>query len=181
MASTANSNAPPLSCCTTGHLSPHPSIPMSPSAISPSRTASATFLSRAASFPPPSTRLTPPSPPQLSPTGSNNKDPKRTCSCSPTNHPGSFRCGFHRSSAPQTPKKSSKENVSPMSSVRPALDLRKLAMTNSAARLVGGSAAGGAELVKKAYSSLMISPSLRHLRRRANFQPRHSCLSVVSN
>lgn len=90
---------------------------------------------------------------------------KRTCMCSPTTHPGSFRCSLHknfgsRSVAPYPPNR---------------LNARRSAMTNSLVRI------GGVEgdLVKRALSAL-IRPSSHQQRRRADFQPRPSRLSVMS-
>ncbi|XP_054820854.1 uncharacterized protein LOC129319806 [Prosopis cineraria] len=90
---------------------------------------------------------------------------KRTCLCSPTTHPGSFRCSLHkafasRSVAPYSPNK---------------LNARRSAMTNS---LVGICGVDG-NLVNRALSA-MIRPSSHQQRRRADFQPRPSRLSVMS-
>lgn len=90
---------------------------------------------------------------------------KRTCLCSPTTHPGSFRCSLHkafasRSVAPYSPNK---------------LNARRSAMTNS---LVGICGVDG-NLVNRALSAL-IRPSSHQQRRRADFQPRPSRLSVMS-
>ncbi|KAL4284490.1 hypothetical protein GQ457_16G004720 [Hibiscus cannabinus] len=95
------------------------------------------------------------------------QQPKRTCMCSPTNHPGSFRCSLHKSF----------NNSQSMSGYAPSnrLNARRSAMTNSLVRI------GGVEgdLVKRALSAL-IRPSSHQQRRRAAFQPRPSRLSVMS-
>ncbi|XP_028790160.1 uncharacterized protein LOC114746140 [Neltuma alba] len=90
---------------------------------------------------------------------------KRTCMCSPTTHPGSFRCSLHKGFASRS--------VGPYSPNR--LNARRSAMTNSLVRI------GGVEgdLVKRALSAL-IRPSSHQQRRRADFQPRPSRLSVMS-
>ncbi|KDP30200.1 hypothetical protein JCGZ_16982 [Jatropha curcas] len=92
--------------------------------------------------------------------------PKRTCMCSPTSHPGSFRCSLHKGF-----NNSSSANYS--SNTR--LNARRSAMTNSLVRI------GGVEgdLVKRALSAL-IRPSSHQQRRRGAFQPRPSRLSVMS-
>ncbi|KDP37028.1 hypothetical protein JCGZ_06084 [Jatropha curcas] len=96
---------------------------------------------------------------------------KRTCACSPTTHPGSFRCAFHR--ALMRNNGYSTQSASYHSSSR--LNFRRSAMTNSLVRIGGVEG----ELVKRALSAL-IRPSSHQLRRRADFQPRPSRLSVMS-
>ncbi|KAK8967088.1 hypothetical protein KSP40_PGU015060 [Platanthera guangdongensis] len=76
----------------------------------------------------------------------------RTCLCSPTTHPGSFRCSLHK-----------------------GLNARRSAMTNSLVRI----ATVEGELVKRALSAL-IRPSSHHQRRRQDFQPRPSRLFIMS-
>ncbi|PIN23130.1 hypothetical protein CDL12_04147 [Handroanthus impetiginosus] len=96
---------------------------------------------------------------------------KRTCLCSPTTHPGSFRCALHKNSfgggggggnhsIPYSPNR---------------LNMRRSAMTNSLVRI--GTVEG--DLVKRALAAL-IRPSSHQQRRRADFQPRPSRLSVMS-
>ncbi|KAE8718747.1 exosome complex component RRP42 [Hibiscus syriacus] len=96
-----------------------------------------------------------------------SKQPKRTCMCSPTTHPGSFRCSLHKSFG----------NSHSGSSYAPSnrLNARRSAMTNSLVRI------GGVEgdLVRRALSAL-IRPSSHQQRRRSAFQPRPSRLSVMS-
>eukprot|EP01018_Ginkgo_biloba_P015968 Gb_29842 [translate_table: standard] len=88
--------------------------------------------------------------------------PKRTCMCSPTTHPGSFRCSLHRN-----------KNASPSPHSR--LNAKRSSMTNSLVRI--GTVEG--ELVKRALSAL-IRPSSHQARRRLNFQPRPSRLSHMT-
>lgn len=96
--------------------------------------------------------------------------PKRTCMCSPTTHPGSFRCSLHKGvgfgGSPSSSNYSSNNN---------RLNARRSAMTNSLVRI------GGVEgdLVRRALASL-IRPSSHQQRRRSAFQPRPSRLSVMS-
>ncbi|XP_044464845.1 uncharacterized protein LOC123195251 [Mangifera indica] len=98
----------------------------------------------------------------------NQAKPKRTCMCSPTTHPGSFRCSLHKNF---NSSQSQVSNYSPNN----RLHARRSAMTNSLVRI------GGVEgdLVKRALSAL-IRPSSHQQRRRAAFQPRRSRLSAMS-
>ncbi|XP_060205236.1 uncharacterized protein LOC132633058 [Lycium barbarum] len=93
---------------------------------------------------------------------------KKTCMCSPTTHPGSFRCSLHKNMS---------QSHSNSSSYRSSyqLNMRRSAMTNSLVRI--GTVEG--DLVKRALAAL-IRPSSHHLRRRDDFQPRPSRLSVMS-
>ncbi|KAL5574524.1 hypothetical protein UlMin_016223 [Ulmus minor] len=94
---------------------------------------------------------------------------KRTCMCSPTSHPGSFRCSLHKNS-----KRGGHDHVSSCHSSS-RLNCRRSAMTNSLVRI------GGVEgdLVKRALSAL-IRPSSHQQRRREAFRPRPSRLSAMS-
>jgi len=87
--------------------------------------------------------------------------------CSPTTHPGSFRCALHKNVGNTA---SSSIAYSPN-----RLNMRRSAMTNSLVRIntVEG------DLVKRALAAL-IRPSSHHHRRRAAFQPRPSRLSNMS-
>ncbi|CAL5339509.1 unnamed protein product [Camellia sinensis] len=89
---------------------------------------------------------------------------KRTCMCSPTNHPGSFRCSLHKNFSNQTVSYPSNR-----------LNARRSAMTNSLVRI--GTVEG--DLVKRALSAL-IRPSSHQQRRRSGFRPRQSRLSNMS-
>lgn len=92
---------------------------------------------------------------------------KRTCMCSPTTHPGSFRCAMHKSLG--------NSNQSTISYSPNRLNMRRSAMTNSLVRI--GTVEG--DLVKRALAAL-IRPSSHHLRRRGAYEPRPSRLSVMS-
>ncbi|XP_061991087.1 uncharacterized protein LOC133709377 [Rosa rugosa] len=96
-------------------------------------------------------------------------NPKRTCMCSPTSHPGSFRCSLHKNCGSHV----SSSSAAPYSQNR--LNARRSAMTNSLVRI------GGVEgdLVKRALAAL-IRPSSHSQRRRADFRPRPSRLSTMS-
>ncbi|XP_042381660.1 uncharacterized protein LOC121974587 [Zingiber officinale] len=93
---------------------------------------------------------------------------RRTCLCSPSTHPGSFRCHLHKglngggSAAASSPSN--------------RLNARRSAMANSLVRI--GAVEG--EWVKRALSAL-IRPSSHQQRRRGAFQPRPSRLSRMSN
>ncbi|KAK8950806.1 hypothetical protein KSP39_PZI003734 [Platanthera zijinensis] len=91
----------------------------------------------------------------------------RTCLCSPTTHPGSFRCSLHKGLNHQP--------AALISSPSSRLNARRSAMTNSLVRI----ATVEGELVKRALSAL-IRPSSHHQRRRQDFQPRPSRLFVMS-
>ncbi|KAB1204658.1 hypothetical protein CJ030_MR8G012730 [Morella rubra] len=94
--------------------------------------------------------------------------PKKTCMCSPTSHPGSFRCSLHKN----VPHGSGSHNGGPIPTNR--LNMRRSAMTNSLVRIGGVEG----EWVKRALTAL-IRPSSHHLRRRSDFQPTPSRLSVM--
>ncbi|KAL5697801.1 hypothetical protein ACHQM5_028915 [Ranunculus cassubicifolius] len=91
---------------------------------------------------------------------------KKTCMCSPTNHPGSFRCSLH---------KNINNNNQAASYTSNRLNARRSAMANSLVRI--GTVEG--DLVKRALAAL-IRPSSHSQRRRAAFQPRLSRLSIMS-
>ncbi|KAJ0984796.1 hypothetical protein J5N97_003152 [Dioscorea zingiberensis] len=92
---------------------------------------------------------------------------RRTCMCSPTNHPGSFRCSLH--------KGFQLNHHSAVSSPSNRLNARRSAMTNSLVRI--GTVEG--DWVKRSLSAL-IRPSSHQQRRRFAFQTRPSRLSVMS-
>ncbi|KAK6912551.1 hypothetical protein RJ641_022152 [Dillenia turbinata] len=94
---------------------------------------------------------------------------KKTCMCSPTSHPGSFRCSLHKN----TSNNSRHSSSGLLSSNR--LNARRSAMTNSLVRI--GTVEG--DLVKRALAAL-IRPSSHQQRRRAAFEPRPSRLSRMS-
>ncbi|RDX64859.1 hypothetical protein CR513_56534, partial [Mucuna pruriens] len=81
---------------------------------------------------------------------------KRTCMCSPTTHPGSFRCAYHKQ-------------------VAASRSSRKVNVVRSAMRIGGVEG----EVVRRALTTL-IRPSSHHLRRRQAFQPRPTRLSLMS-
>lgn len=96
---------------------------------------------------------------------------RRTCLCSPTTHPGSFRCSLHkncRNPPAQPPSHSIAYSLK-------NLTIQRSAMKNSLVRI--GTVEG--DLVKRALSAL-IRPSSHQIRRRADFQRRPSRLSVMS-
>lgn len=91
--------------------------------------------------------------------------PKRTCMCSPTTHPGSFRCSLHKNST----------NTQSVSYLPNRLHARRSAMANSLVRI--GTVEG--DWTKRALAQL-IRPSSHQQRRRHDFQPRPSRLSIMS-
>ncbi|XP_054819424.1 uncharacterized serine-rich protein C1E8.05-like [Prosopis cineraria] len=94
---------------------------------------------------------------------------KKTCMCSPTTHPGSFRCSLHKSIA----SNSGNHHADSYPSNR--LNMRRSAMKNSLVRIGGVEG----EWVKRALTAL-IRPSSHQQRRRAAFEPRPSRLSIMS-
>lgn len=92
---------------------------------------------------------------------------KKTCMCSPTTHPGSFRCSLH--------KNVGNSNQSSSSYPSNRLNMRRSAMTNSLVRIGGVEG----EWMKRSLRDL-IRPSSHHQRRREGFQPRPSRLSIMS-
>ncbi|GMH10852.1 hypothetical protein Nepgr_012693 [Nepenthes gracilis] len=97
---------------------------------------------------------------------------KKTCMCSPTTHPGSFRCSYHRN---LDGNNNSNRNNNQFVCSPSRLNLRRSAMTNSLVRI--GTVEG--DWVKRALTAL-IRPSSHQQRRRADFQPQPSRLSIMS-
>ncbi|TVU00320.1 hypothetical protein EJB05_54266, partial [Eragrostis curvula] len=96
---------------------------------------------------------------------------KRACSCSPTTHPGSFRCALHRAQAARLP------------SVAPApapvsCGLGAARRPSMASPLVRIAAVEGGDHLRRALAAL-VRPSSQP-RRRDAFRPRPSRLSAVS-
>ncbi|XP_043722573.1 vitellogenin-2-like [Telopea speciosissima] len=105
---------------------------------------------------------------QSNPLSAPSSSSRKTCMCSPTNHPGSFRCSLHKGV----------DNHHHHSGSYPSshrLNARRSAMTNSLVRI--GTVEG--EIVKRALAAL-IRPSSHQQKRRASFQPRASRLSLMS-
>ncbi|CAL0304900.1 unnamed protein product [Lupinus luteus] len=96
-----------------------------------------------------------------------NRHQKRTCMCSPTTHPGSFRCSLHKNFGSHS---TAAVRYSPN-----WLNARRSAMTNSLVRIRGFEG----EHVKRALAAL-IRPSSHNQRRRCDFRPRRSRLCVMS-
>ncbi|XP_010491804.1 PREDICTED: uncharacterized protein LOC104769324 [Camelina sativa] len=104
---------------------------------------------------------------------SKNQPPKisesrRRCMCSPTTHPGSFRCSLHKNVA-------NPHGQGTASYTTNGLNMRRSAMTNSLVRIGGVEG----EWVRRALTTL-IRPSSHHLKRRAAYQPRPSRLSSMA-
>ncbi|XP_076933208.1 uncharacterized protein LOC143599028 [Bidens hawaiensis] len=108
-----------------------------------------------------------------------NPTQKKTCMCSPTSHPGSFRCSLHKLKNSNNNNNNSRNNHHNMNTnTYPSnrLNARRSAMTNSLVRI--GTVEGG-DLVKRALVAL-IRPSSHQQRRRSSFQQKPSRLSVMS-
>ncbi|XP_018484641.1 cell wall integrity and stress response component 1 [Raphanus sativus] len=95
---------------------------------------------------------------------------RRTCMCSPTTHPGSFRCGLHKNVA-----NPHGQGAATSYSSNNGLNMRRSAMTNSLVRIGGVEG----EWVRRALTTL-IRPSSHQLKRRSAYQPRPSRLSSMS-
>ncbi|CAH8370511.1 unnamed protein product [Eruca vesicaria subsp. sativa] len=95
------------------------------------------------------------------------------CLCSPTTHPGSFRCAFHRrlenekNRTLNTPSKLSKSGNTTSSS---GLNLRKTVLVNALARITSVEA----ERLRLSLAASMVKPSSLHIGRRFDFRPRPS-------
>ncbi|GAU15070.1 hypothetical protein TSUD_08080 [Trifolium subterraneum] len=97
----------------------------------------------------------------------NHQIQKKTCMCSPTTHPGSFRCSLHKNNG-----SNSINNADSYPSTR--LNMRRSAMKNSLVRIGGVEG----EWVKRALTAL-IRPSSHQQKRRSAFEARPSRLSVM--
>ncbi|XP_010454341.1 PREDICTED: uncharacterized protein LOC104736112 [Camelina sativa] len=107
---------------------------------------------------------------------SNNHHQKRKCLCSPTTHPGSFRCAFHRrleherSKTLASSNRGDDNNNNNTMRVSVGLNLRKLALINSLAKI--GSVE--AERFRTCLAANLVKPSSFHDIRRPEFRPRLS-------
>ncbi|XP_041000133.1 uncharacterized protein LOC121246167 [Juglans microcarpa x Juglans regia] len=98
------------------------------------------------------------------------------CACSPTTHPGSFRCSMHKASAENSVKHGHQHRTESQQ-----LSLRRSAMKNSLVRIGGGVLEGGDLVMRRALSALIRPSSHGQQRRRsALFKPMPSLLSVMS-
>ncbi|KAB2093844.1 hypothetical protein ES319_A02G120200v1 [Gossypium barbadense] len=108
------------------------------------------------------------------PSGSHHQR-NRTCLCSPTTHPGSFRCSLHKGLPLSRKHENNRQPMTASFLPGSPLNLRRSAMKNSLVRIGGVEG----ELVKRALTAL-IRPSSHQQRRRAAFEPRPSRLSIMS-
>jgi hypothetical protein len=95
-------------------------------------------------------------------------DSRRRCMCSPTTHPGSFRCSLHKNVA-------NPHGQGTASYTTNGLNMRRSAMTNSLVRIGGVEG----EWVRRALTTL-IRPSSHQLKRRSAYEPRRSRLASMS-
>lgn len=97
---------------------------------------------------------------------------KIKCLCSPTTHPGSFRCAFHRRLEIENNgiASSAKRNSCGNKTKNSGLNLRKVALVNSLRRI--GSVE--AERFRRSLAATMLKPSSLHINRRPEFRPRPS-------
>lgn len=153
----------------------HPSSPQSSSSSSTSFSSSSSTSRFSSRFPGSFHRSS--SPTRFNLSGPTVRSPnqgqrqRRTCTCSPTTHPGSFRCGLHKSFY-----RSRAGGAVSHTSTNRLSSAGRSAITNSLVRL--GTVEGG-DLVKRALYALIL-PSSHQQRRRDVFRPRPSRLSVMS-
>ncbi|KAK0571153.1 hypothetical protein LWI29_011844 [Acer saccharum] len=95
---------------------------------------------------------------------------KKSCMCSPTTHPGSFRCSLHKNTSG-----GGNHGHGTVSYAPNRLNMRRSAMTNSLVRIGGVEG----EWMKRSLRDL-IRPSSHHQKRRDGFQARPSRLSAMS-
>ncbi|QCE08858.1 ras guanine nucleotide exchange factor B-like [Vigna unguiculata] len=129
---------------------------------------------------------------------SKSESEKRKCMCSPTMHPGSFRCAYHKQLAERQQQQQQqqekqqekqqhqrqqqeKQQYQRQQQQTTSLSSRKLnllrsAMKNSVVRRIGGV---DGEIVRRALTTL-VRPSSHYLHRRVAFQPRPTRLSLMS-
>ncbi|XVF88258.1 hypothetical protein PTKIN_Ptkin19aG0035300 [Pterospermum kingtungense] len=91
---------------------------------------------------------------------SNSKSQSRTCLCSPTKHPGSFRCILHRNFNNKPPGRRTRV-ITVSSNHR---ELAAVAKANSI----------------KAFLRQIIKPSSHQMQRRRNFQPKPSRFCLLN-
>ncbi|CAL0324171.1 unnamed protein product [Lupinus luteus] len=110
---------------------------------------------------------------------SSSSSQKRSCMCSPTMHPGSFRCAYHKRIMEQQQSKTAssatslRKSSNSTSSTR--LNLIRTAMKNSLVKIGGVES----EILKRPLTTF-ISSSSHQIRRRETFQPRLTRLSIMS-
>ncbi|CAL8997011.1 unnamed protein product, partial [Prunus brigantina] len=90
--------------------------------------------------------------------------PKKTCMCSPTSHPGSFRCSLHKNVG-------GGHNAAPYPTNR--LNMRRSAMTNSLVRI------GGVEAEAKSRLPAEAEPALGHVHRRQVTELLSAMISLI--
>ncbi|KAG8494793.1 hypothetical protein CXB51_012596 [Gossypium anomalum] len=98
----------------------------------------------------------------------------RVCLCSPTNHPGSFRCSLHRNS----------DKVSSKSAATPHVNRQRERQSKAAMMLMMSNVSSSlskSSLIK-AFLMQIIRPSSTHtdLQRRRNFHPKPSRFSSLN-
>uniref|UniRef100_A0A0D3B236 Uncharacterized protein n=1 Tax=Brassica oleracea var. oleracea TaxID=109376 RepID=A0A0D3B236_BRAOL len=90
------------------------------------------------------------------------------CLCSPTTHPGSFRCAFHRrleNENNRTLNSQAKPNKCGNTTKNSGMNMRKTALLNSLARITSVEA----DRFRKYVTASMVKPSPLHIPRRFDF------------
>ncbi|KAK8483470.1 hypothetical protein V6N13_144324 [Hibiscus sabdariffa] len=100
---------------------------------------------------------------------------KRVCLCSPTHHPGSFRCSFHRSSGKVSSKSEASAPVPNFNRQKEDQSKATMALMMST---VSSSPSSKSSLMK-AFLMQMIRPSNHRLQRRRDFHPKPSRFSSL--
>ncbi|KAL6659358.1 hypothetical protein ACP70R_003398 [Stipagrostis hirtigluma subsp. patula] len=104
---------------------------------------------------------------------------KRACACSPTTHPGSFRCALHRGQGAKGAGGRRSPTSSPPAPVSSRLSAAR--RPSMASPLVRIKAVEGADHVRRALAALVRPPPQHHqTSRRSSFRPRPSRLSAMS-
>ncbi|XP_019448075.1 PREDICTED: uncharacterized protein LOC109351162 isoform X2 [Lupinus angustifolius] len=107
-----------------------------------------------------------------SPPSSSSSSQKRSCMCSPTTHPGSFRCAYHRRIIMEQQQNLTASLRHSSNGTSSRLNLGKSAMQNSLVKIEG-------EILRNPLT-IFISSSSQQPRRRETFQLRLTRLSVMS-
>lgn len=95
---------------------------------------------------------------------------KRKCMCSPTTHPGSFRCAFHRcleNEKNRTLNSQTQLSKCVNTTSNSGLNLRKMVLVNWLARITSVEA----ERLRKSLAASMVKPPPLHIGRRFDFRP----------
>ncbi|KAL5211695.1 hypothetical protein ABZP36_022542 [Zizania latifolia] len=117
--------------------------------------------------------------PSVSVSSSSSPASRRSCMCSPTNHPGSFRCSLHKEQKRSIHGHGHKPSSPPASG--PGSCGSRLGSKRMGSALVRIGAVEGGQWARRALAAtIRPSPAAQHRRRVGRFRPRPSRLSAVS-